>query len=274
MSKRCKWLALFVTGSALLVCGPNAFAQTATAQTAPTRSTPRPWKVSFDGSHGELSGKHSDQGEYKFGLEKAITPKVKVSTGVDQHDRFDELDTQLILGSELGFVRHRSLLTITYVEGFGAEEASRHDIDAAFSFQTGKHVRPEFEYEYEQYIEDLFLSKVTAGLAFLPSEKLQGELKLVVSNASGGKGGTAGTFGISYAINGRVSLKGGGGYGHQHFLAKSTTEVKSELTALGLSGEVDWSLPHHNSVNVGWEFADRKTAYKTNTLKVGWSRSF
>ena len=262
----------------VLFAGANAAgAQTPApppAQSPAPTPAPRTWKASIEGQHGELSGDHSDEGEYTFTLEKTLNRRAKLSAAVDQHDRFDELDTQLIVGGQYGWPTGRSLLAATYTEGFGAEQAAQHGIDTKFSWQAHARVRPELEIEYDRYIDDHFLTKYTAGVVLIPNAKLQAEITVLQSDASDDKGGTAGTAGISCAIDDRWTITFGGGYGHEHFLAKAVEEVKRDLTALQLEGGVERSLPHHNSLKVEWEYQDRKTAYTTNKLTVAWSRSF
>jgi opacity protein-like surface antigen len=256
----------------VLLAGANA-ASAQTPAPAPTPA-PRTWKASINGQHGELSGDHTDEGQYTFALEKTLNSRAKLSASVDQHNRFDELDTQLIVGGQYGWPTGRSLLAATFTEGFGAEQAAQRGIDTKFSWQAHAKVRPLVEVAYSLYSEDKFLTMYTAGVDLIPNAKLQAEITVMQSDASDDKGGTAGTGGISYTVNDRWTITLGGGYGHEHFLAKAVEEVKRELTALQLVGGVVRSLPHHNSIKVEWEYQDRKTAYSTNLLTVAWSRSF
>jgi opacity protein-like surface antigen len=263
--------------AAVVCCADAASAQSTAAPPVaakPAPAIPRKWKFEFEGSHGELSGNHGDEGQYTFTLDRIVNRRVTLSAGVDQHDRFDELDTQLVVGGQMGFPTRRTLLEGTYTEGFGAEMAARHGVDLQYSFQATRHIRPEFEYEYDRYIHGYYLHRTTAGVALLPSAKLQAELKFQNSQASEDKGGNSGTAGLQYVVNERVTIIAGAGYGHEHFLAKSVNEVRSELTALGVTGEVDFSLRHHQVLKVEWEYQDRRSAYSTNLLTVTYSKSF
>jgi YaiO family outer membrane protein len=265
MRQPIQWHRALLVLAAVMLCADAASAQSA---------IPRKWKFEFQGSHGELSGDHSDEGQYDFTLDRIINRRVTLSAGVNQQSRFDELDTQAVVGGQVGFATRRTLLEGTYTEGFGAEMVARHGADLQGSFQLSKKIRPEFEYEYTRYIEDFYLHRTTIGVALLATTRLQGEIKFQNSQASEDKGGNSGTAGIQYALNDRVTIIAGAGYGHEHYLAKSVEEVRRELTAFGLTGEADISIPHHQSIKVKWEFQDRKTAYKTNLLTVSYAKSF
>jgi uncharacterized protein YegP (UPF0339 family) len=252
--------------------GAQTPAPAAAAKPAPP--APRPWTVSFQGQHGELSGEHDEEGQYTFTLAKAINRRVTVSGAVDQHNRFDELDTQAVGSVQIGFPTRRSLLKATYTEGFGAAQAAQHGIDTAFSWQAHAHVRPELEIEYDRYIDENFLTKFTAGVVLMPNAKFQSQIQWILSTAAHDNGGSAGVAGFSYSANGRTKFTAAAGYGHQHFIAKAVEEVKENLTVLVVDAGVSWTLPKHNTLGVQWQFQDRRHAYDTNLFIATWSRTF
>jgi YaiO family outer membrane protein len=268
-------ILIFFLVAILFASAAPAVAQTPAPATAkPPAPAPHPWKVSITGQHGELSGDHDEEGQYTFSLARTVNHRLTVTGSVDQHNRFDELDTQAVGGVQIVFPKRRSLLNITYTEGFGAQQASQHGIDTSFSWQAHNHVRPELEIEYDRYIDENFLTKFTAGVALIPNAKFQSQLQWILSSASQDKGGSAGVFGFSYAADHRTTITAGAGYGHQHFIAKAVEEIKEDLTVLVVDAGVSWTLAKRNTLGVQWQFQDRRHAYNTNLFIVNWSRTF
>jgi opacity protein-like surface antigen len=234
----------------------------------------RPWDLDAEFQLENQGRGEPNQQEFQFTLTRHLSPRLSISGGLDQHNRFDELDTQASIGAHVGLHRHNLQLSGTYTEGFGAEMTSRHEVSLKTTMLVHRRLQPSVEYTFKRYVRKIHQSSLTLGLGGRVTPRLGVLGQWLFSDSNAGKGGTAVSGGVSYGVNERLSLAGAAGYGHEHFLVKTVREVERRATALDFQGSATVHLPHHRSMKLGYEFQDRRHYYSTHVLTLNYSMSF
>jgi len=248
-----------------------------TARAVPaTAQTPSPqYTLDVNLLHQNLSDSKPVQQEFTVQLTKKIGALDTVFGAIDQHNRFDELDTEVTIGASHTYVRQRMRLTGSYTEGLGAEQASEHAFEIKVGQALAKHFEPEVKYEFKYYDPDIITNVITLG-GLVP---VKGSFSIAGgyqhSYGPSGDDGDAVSVTVNVNASRAVGLTFGSGFGDEHVLARTQTEVlRFDKKAFTLQGGFSWSIDARRTLGVSYEFQDRIDLYRINGLTVDWSQSF
>jgi YaiO family outer membrane protein len=258
--------------AALVVALYFIAAASAAAQTAvrpkPQSTHTRPWSVDFSLQTENQGEGQPTQNEFDATVTRTVNPRLSITGGLAQHDRFNVLDTQANIGASVKFRDHISV-SGTFTEGFGAEMTSRHQISLKGSGLVARRWQPLVEFEHKWYIREITLTTLTLGVGTRATPRLGLQAKYIASDSQAKGNGQAGSIGMSYGVNRRVTVTGGFGYGDEHYRAKTEVEVVRKATVLDLQGGATFHLAGSRDLHVSYEFQDYKNLYSTQTVIVG-----
>jgi hypothetical protein len=268
-----------VCGAVLVVCGfAPAWARAQSTpkivpKTAEKPSDQRPWSLEVSSQTEQQTGDAADQ-ETDLQISRQVSPKLTVSFGANQQDRYDVVDTQANVGASWAIPDRHMQISGAYTEGFGADETSRHEIEAKVTMALHKRVRPSFEYERKWYVHDIAAHTLTMAAGVQTTKRLGLLGQLLISDSNVGKSGTAGLGGFAYGVNQTLTITGGVGYGHEYFLVKTVSEIRRRAIALAAQVGATIHLKDHRNLELQYQYQDRLDYYKTNVISASYTMSF
>jgi YaiO family outer membrane protein len=238
-------------------------------------SSPPKYSLDINLLHESLTDHKPVQQEFTLQLTRKLGTFDTLFGAVDQHNRFNELDTELTVGGSHIYPRQRTKVTASYTEGLGADEASEHAFEVKVGGEVNTHFEPEVKYEFKNYDPHLNTSVITLG-ALVP---VVGSFSLAggYQHSHGPSGDDGDAFSVTVKVNAsrNVGLIVGGGYGDEHVLAKTQTEIlRFDKKAFTVQGGFSWTIDARRTLGVSYEYQDRISLYRINGLTMDWSQSF
>ncbi|MEZ5288639.1 MAG: YaiO family outer membrane beta-barrel protein [Vicinamibacterales bacterium] len=225
--------------------------------------------------HQSLTGDRPVQQELTLQLTRRVGPRNTLFAALDQHNRFNELDTEITVGGSHTLPRQKMRVTASYTEGLGVEQASEHALDVKVGQALAKHFEPEVKYEFKYYDPDVITHVLSLG-ALVPVNRTV-RLTGGFQHSFGPRGdhGNAFSANLNLTATPKIELVFGGGFGDEHVIARAQTEVlRFDKLAFTSQAGVNWTIDGRRTLSVSYQYQDRIDLYKINGLTVDWSVAF
>jgi YaiO family outer membrane protein len=265
----------------LLGVSTSAAAQATTARPpAPPRTT-----LDLSNTFTDPDGTVANQNETNLKLTHKVNLRTSLVLGVDQHNRYDDLDTAVTVGLGHAFGGpHVFLLSGSAAFGFNDPIIAKRKFDVSGLVRVNAKVSPLFDLQHSTFTgatRDIDVIVVTAGLSLTPHAKVNIKPVFVYSHAAVTSSvSTVGqTFGwsSSFEVSPKVSLTFAGGAGHEHALVRTLTihEVINDGGQINLQPGVQFKIGHREHLlGLGYSYERKKSSYAQHGFTVSFSASF
>jgi YaiO family outer membrane protein len=273
-----------VTAMAVAVLLCTSVSAAAQAQTARPPSPPRT-TLDLSNTFTAPDGSVADQNETSLKLTHKVNLRTSLVLGVDQYNKYSDLDTAVTVGLGHAFGGpHLFLLSGSASFGFNDPIIAKTKFDVSGLVRVNSKVSPLFELEYSTFAgttRDIDVAVVTAGLSLTPHARINIKPVFVYSHAAVTSSvSTVGqTFGwsSSFEVSPKVSLTFAGGAGHEHALVRTLTiyEVINDGGQINLQPGVEFKIGRREHVlGLGYSYEHKKSSYAQHGFTVSFSASF
>lgn len=249
-----------------IVCALALVASAAAPAAAQTRPKRNALALGFQvEDHGDGQ---STQTETTATLTHYVNRRLEVNFGVDQHNRYDDLDTQLQAGAGYAFAEGKFRLAGSLGVGLGADTVARREYTLKSEAVVWPHASPIFEYKRSVYTDTISVTVLTLG-SKLSRGRWSGQAAYQNTRAPHlDKVGHAVGIETSTRLTHRVSLIGNAGYGAEHRHSRTVVEAGRALQSLTLEVGPAVRLSPAHSLQATYTFEDKRTRYHVSGLNL------
>lgn len=260
----------------------NPPAPQAQQQSTAHKPDPDPTPFTFEAAYKiEQISVASDKHDFKMQLTRDLSKRTSITGGYEQESNFNELDGQVNMGVTHQ-VNHRVSITGNFTQGIAADLLAGQVYDGQATIMARPHFIPQLEYSLSSFTtthkgvstkERLHLIGIGAEMPI--NKRSAFVLKYQYSQTSRGDDGDhSGSFEYAYTPERKLTLILGGGYGSERVLAHTHTEIFRNSDTLSAGLAFKYRLAGGRGVKGGYEYQDRKNAYKVHVLNIGFYTSF